>query len=144
VRIFKTKWFARFARKEHIDDKMLIAAVREIERGLNDGDLGGGLIKKRLARVGAERGKRYCQNFYEKRTSKTRNDRIRQYAKQGREFVLLRAKRAVGRTCQAGVRWISRRQESGTADCTGMYVEDPRRRNNEERREARVLGRTAT
>jgi hypothetical protein len=26
VRIFKTKWFARFARKEHISDKMLMNA----------------------------------------------------------------------------------------------------------------------
>jgi hypothetical protein len=52
VRILKTKWFARFARRERIDDKMLTAAVREVEKGLNDGELGGGLIKKRVARGG--------------------------------------------------------------------------------------------
>ena len=52
MRIFKTRWFARFARKERIDDKVLIAAVREVEKGLNDGELGGGLIKKRVARAG--------------------------------------------------------------------------------------------
>ena len=52
MRIFKTKWFARFARKERIDDNMLTAAVREVEKGLNDGELGRGLIKKRLARAG--------------------------------------------------------------------------------------------
>ncbi len=52
MRIFKTKWFARFARKEPINDDMLIAAVREIEKGLNDGELGWGLIKKRVARAG--------------------------------------------------------------------------------------------
>jgi len=56
VRVFKTKWFARFARKEDISDKRLIDSVREIEKGLNDGDLGGGLLKKRLARPG--KGKR--------------------------------------------------------------------------------------
>lgn len=50
--IFKTKWFARFARKESISDKKLIDAVREIEKGLNDGDLGEGLIKKRVPRPG--------------------------------------------------------------------------------------------
>ena len=52
MRIFKTKWFARFARKEPINDDMLRAAVREIEKGLSDGELGRGLIKKRVARAG--------------------------------------------------------------------------------------------
>jgi len=52
VRVFKTKWFTRFARKEHIDDSVLEMAVHEAEEGLHDGDLGGGLIKKRVARPG--------------------------------------------------------------------------------------------
>lgn len=56
MRTFKTKWFARFARKERITDKMLAVAMREVEEGLNDGELGGGLIKKRVARAGG--GKR--------------------------------------------------------------------------------------
>jgi hypothetical protein len=43
---------ARFARKERINDAMLADAVKEIERGLNDGELGGGIIKKRVARPG--------------------------------------------------------------------------------------------
>ena len=55
MRIFKTKWFARFARREHINDEILLNAIREVEQGLNDGDLGAGLIKKRVARAG--RGK---------------------------------------------------------------------------------------
>lgn len=54
--MFKTKAFARFARKEGLDDKMLAAAIADIERGLIDADLGGGLIKQRVARSG--RGKR--------------------------------------------------------------------------------------
>ncbi len=52
MRIFKTKWFIRFARKQGIKDSKLIKAIEEIEEGLNDGDLGGGLIKKRIARTG--------------------------------------------------------------------------------------------
>jgi hypothetical protein len=52
VRIFKTKWFTRFARKEGISDDKLADAVQEAEKGLNDGELGGGLIKKRVARTG--------------------------------------------------------------------------------------------
>jgi hypothetical protein len=52
VRVFKTKWFSRFARNEGLSNKKLAEAVREIEAGLHDGDLGGGLIKKRMARAG--------------------------------------------------------------------------------------------
>jgi hypothetical protein len=52
VRVFKTKWFGRFARQERLSDQKLANAVREIEKGLHDGDLGGNLIKKRMARAG--------------------------------------------------------------------------------------------
>lgn len=52
MRVFKTKWFGRFARKEDLSDRKLAEAVREVEKGLHDGDLGGNLIKKRLARAG--------------------------------------------------------------------------------------------
>ncbi|MFN2355541.1 MAG: type II toxin-antitoxin system RelE/ParE family toxin [Desulfopila sp.] len=52
MRIFKTKWFARFARRENIADSKLVVAIREIENGLIDADYGGGLIKKRVARDG--------------------------------------------------------------------------------------------
>ena len=52
MRVFKTKWFARFARREGIADSQLVRAVREIEKGLIDADYGGGLIKKRVARDG--------------------------------------------------------------------------------------------
>lgn len=52
MRIFKTKWFIRFARKQGIKDSKLIKAIEEIEEGLNNGDLGGGLMKKRVARTG--------------------------------------------------------------------------------------------
>lgn len=56
MNVVKTKWFARFARKEDISDNKLSDAVREAEKGLIDGELGGGLIKKRVARAG--KGKR--------------------------------------------------------------------------------------
>ena len=52
MRIFKTKWFTRFARQEDIDDAKLIEAVKNIENGLIDADYGGGLIKQRIARDG--------------------------------------------------------------------------------------------
>jgi hypothetical protein len=49
------KAFARFQRRERIADKALGKAVRSAEAGLVDADLGGGLIKQRVARPG--RGK---------------------------------------------------------------------------------------
>lgn len=53
MRIFKDKIFARFARREEISDKALCAAIAEAERGLIAADLGGGVIKQRVARPGA-------------------------------------------------------------------------------------------
>jgi len=50
MRVFKTKWFARFAQNEEIADKGLREAIERAERGLIDADLGGGLIKQRVAR----------------------------------------------------------------------------------------------
>ncbi len=52
MRVFKTKPFARFASREGIADEELCDAVHLAERGLIDADLGGGVIKQRLAREG--------------------------------------------------------------------------------------------
>ncbi len=52
MRIFRNAWFERFARKQRIADTALIEAVRRAERGQIDADLGGGVIKQRVARVG--------------------------------------------------------------------------------------------
>ena len=53
MRIFKNKPFARFARKNEIEDEGLCKAVNDADRGLIDADLGGGVIKQRVARRGA-------------------------------------------------------------------------------------------
>ena len=50
LRVFKTKWFARFARRQGLEDAELCAAVARAEKGLIDADLGGGVIKQRIAR----------------------------------------------------------------------------------------------
>jgi hypothetical protein len=52
VRIFKTKAFSRFADKSRIGDAALCQAVWDAERGLIAADLGGGVIKQRIARPG--------------------------------------------------------------------------------------------
>lgn len=59
MRVFKTKWFARFARRERLSDRSLGEAVRRAERGLVDADLGGGVIKQRIARPGQGRSGGY-------------------------------------------------------------------------------------
>jgi len=55
VRLFKTKWFVRYARRERLNDQNLRDAIGRAERGLVDADLGGGIIKQRVARTGAGR-----------------------------------------------------------------------------------------
>jgi hypothetical protein len=50
VRIFKTKWFNRWAKGEGIPDSALIQAAEEVAGGKFEADLGGCLFKKRLAR----------------------------------------------------------------------------------------------
>lgn len=53
MQIYKTKWFGRFARREGISDKVLREAIERAERGLIDAELGGGVIKQRVARAGS-------------------------------------------------------------------------------------------
>jgi hypothetical protein len=52
MRAFKLKGFARFCRDESISDSALAKAVARAEAGLIDADLGGGVIKQRVARRG--------------------------------------------------------------------------------------------
>ena len=49
MRIFKTRWFMKWAKKEKILERALIQAIEEMERGLIDADLGGHVFKKRVA-----------------------------------------------------------------------------------------------
>jgi hypothetical protein len=56
VRIFKTKTLAKFTRQNNIGDASLVEAIARAARGLIDADLGGQVIKQRVARPG--QGKR--------------------------------------------------------------------------------------
>jgi hypothetical protein len=59
LRIFKSRWFQRFARQEVILDAALREAVARAENGQIDADLGGGVIKQRIARPGRGKSKGY-------------------------------------------------------------------------------------
>lgn len=52
MRIYKSREFARFARKSNIPDSALCRAVDEILAGTIDADLGGGVFKQRVRRKG--------------------------------------------------------------------------------------------
>ena len=52
MRIFQNKAFVRFAKNAGIDDAMLCEVLRDAERGLIAANLGGGVIKQRIARPG--------------------------------------------------------------------------------------------
>ena len=57
--VFKTKWFVRFARRKRITDESLREAIDRAARGIVDADLGGGLVKQRVAREGQGRSGGY-------------------------------------------------------------------------------------
>lgn len=55
-RVFKTRHFARWLKKSDLTDAALCEAVNEMVAGLIDANLGGDIVKKRVALPG--RGKR--------------------------------------------------------------------------------------
>jgi hypothetical protein len=59
MRIFKNKWFSRFACKEGIADASLLEAVLSLAAGDYGADLGGGVYKQRIARPGEGRSGGY-------------------------------------------------------------------------------------
>jgi hypothetical protein len=59
VRIFQSRWFKRFARKEGLADNVLWEAVARAEKGQIDADLGGEVIKQRIGRLGQGSSKGY-------------------------------------------------------------------------------------
>jgi hypothetical protein len=103
VRLFKNKWFARFASAENIDDATLCKAIADAEKGLIDADLGGGVIKQRIARAGEgasggfrsivlyRRGKLafFVFGFPKNRTANIKKDELRAFTKLAKEMLAL-------------------------------------------------------
>jgi hypothetical protein len=52
LKVFVNSWFERFAKKERLDHSALWAAVKRAEQGSIDANLGGQVIKQRVARAG--------------------------------------------------------------------------------------------
>jgi hypothetical protein len=55
MKVYKTRWFSRWAKSESVSDKALLNAMSEMTNGLVGSDLGGSVFKKRVALPG--RGK---------------------------------------------------------------------------------------
>jgi hypothetical protein len=56
MKIYKTKMFMKWQKKEKISDEVLCTAINEVKSGLVDANLGSNLFKKRVAKPGT--GKR--------------------------------------------------------------------------------------
>lgn len=103
TRAFATRPFARWARREGLTAGELRTALAEVERGLVDADLGGGLVKKRLARRGG--GKRggyrvivavvigsrafFVEGFAKNERSNLRDDELVALRRLGKELLRL-------------------------------------------------------
>jgi hypothetical protein len=96
--IFKTRWFERFARKEKIADTVLVDAVARAENRQVDAELGGGVIKQRIARPG--------------RASPVGIERSFFFAGAYARFSFTASQRATGRTSTPMKRSSSRRQHA--------------------------------
>jgi hypothetical protein len=70
VRIYKSRWFQRFAREEGIADAVLREAVVRAEMGQIDAGLGGEVIKQRVSRPGQGKSKGYRTIIFFRRGAK--------------------------------------------------------------------------
>ncbi len=59
MRVFQSRWFQRFSKKEGIAGSVLFEAVSRAELGSIDAELGGEVIKQRIARPRQGRSKGY-------------------------------------------------------------------------------------
>src|ERR1035441_4157444 len=91
-RIFKTRWFERFARKEKIRDAVLVDAVARAEKGLVDVDLGGGVIKQRIARPGQGKSGGYRTIIFFRHRANIDADKEKQFKEAARHVLRLTEK----------------------------------------------------
>ena len=103
MRIFKYKWFHRFASKEGISDSELKEIVANLEDGQYDADLGGSVYKVRVARAGSGKSGGYrvivifkskfrtffAFGFPKSKMSDIEDDVLKGYKKQAKEDLSL-------------------------------------------------------
>ncbi len=70
MRIFKNKAFERFMLENGIADTKLIAAIKDADKGLIEVDIGGGVIKQRIARENEGKSGGYRTIVYYRKAQK--------------------------------------------------------------------------
>jgi len=108
-RVFKTRWFERFARKEKIPDPILVDAVARAEKGQVDADLGGGVIKRGSPGQGGE--------------NRVATARSSSFAGESGLFSLTGSRRATGRTSMPMKRSSSREAAHHVLQLTEKQIE---------------------
>ncbi|MDO9070498.1 MAG: type II toxin-antitoxin system RelE/ParE family toxin [Deltaproteobacteria bacterium] len=103
MRVFKNKWFARWARTEDIPDSALLRAAAEVVAGQVEADLGGCLFKKRLAREGSGTRSGYRVLIGYKRPNTDRIVFLYAFAKNARANISDKEKEALSLVAEAFV-----------------------------------------
>lgn len=129
MQVYKTKGFARFSRRQRIDDDALCAAISRAEQGLVDADLGSGVIKQRVPRPGQGRSGGYrtivlyrmearavfVDGFAKSSQDNIDDDDLERFRKLATEFLSYDAKQ-VGRLVKTGA-WIE-------VECDGNQTQE--------------------
>ncbi len=103
MRVFKNKWFTRWARMEDVPDFALVQAAAEVVAGQVEADLGGGLFKKRLAREGSGKRGGYRIIIGYKRPNTDRIVFLYAFAKNARASISEKEKQALSLVAEAFV-----------------------------------------
>ena len=101
MRVFKNKWFHRWARGEGIAENTLYDTAAEIIDGKVEADLGGYLFKKRLARQGTGKSGGYRTIVGYKRTNSDRIIFLYAFAKSTRRNISGKEEAALSRVAEA-------------------------------------------
>lgn len=125
MRIYKVRGFARFQRRERIADEALVKAVADASNGLIEADLGGGLIKQRIARTGQGKSGGYRTIIAYRREQRAvflfgfaksdletiSNDELETLKARGRTYLELRAKQLAALAAEGDLVEVSNSSE---------------------------------
>lgn len=98
MKVYKTRIFDKWAKKEGIADNSLRKAIDEMLDGLIEADLGGGLVKKRIAKPGQGKSGGYRVLLAFK--CKDRAFFLSGFSKNERENISVEEKMALKKLCQ--------------------------------------------
>jgi hypothetical protein len=101
MRVFKNKWFTRWARGEDIQDATLLNIAAEVVAGWVEANLGGCLFKKRIARTGEGKSGGYRTLVGYKSPNTERIIFLYAFAKNVRDNISVKEEAALGLTAEA-------------------------------------------